>query len=168
MRISAYQDHLKQVGELSMSRVFDTPHQFISPLRGVSYNNPAQLLILVHYGRDIDHWLDHFSMAVSEPYPSYHSVLRCIKYCILTCELTFLAPPTIKAARKSVNLAIAVIILTHCAASSRVGARTNARVAASELCFFLAFIPPIVVRPPPRCNIRSMTGNKKAAVLPPD
>ena len=43
---------------------------------------------------------------------------------------------------------MAVILLTHCTGSFRVGAKTNAQVAASALCFFLAYVP-TVARPPP-------------------
>lgn len=80
--------------------------------------------------------------------------------------MTFFAPPTIKDALSSVNFAMAVTMLTHCAASSRVGASTNARVAASALAFFFALVPR-VDRPPPRWRMRSMIGRRNAAVLPP-
>mmetsp|Transcript_21764 Transcript_21764/g.52624 ORF Transcript_21764/g.52624 Transcript_21764/m.52624 type:complete len:221 (-) Transcript_21764:638-1300(-) len=79
--------------------------------------------------------------------------------------MTFLAPPTISAALRSVNFAMADIMLTHCAASSRVGARISARVAAREPRFFPALVS-IAARPPPRWSIRSMTGSKNAAVFP--
>ena len=64
------------------------------------------------------------------------------------------------------NLTMAVIILTHCAANSRVGVKTNAQVAASALCFFLAYVHTVAC-PPPLCRIRSIIGSKKAAVFPP-
>lgn len=58
-------------------------------------------------------------------------------------------------------------MLAHCAASSLVGVRTSARVAASDE----PLLPPLPLpaappRPPPRCSIRSMSGRRNAAVLP--
>ena len=66
---------------------------------------------------------------------------------ILTCDATFLAPPTTNVARNPVNFAMAVIIPKHCAANSLVGVRINPRMAVKEFAFLEVLLS--WTRPPP-------------------